>query len=219
VIATIAGGSTAGAVGTSLRLGELDALRAVKELVELGLVEVGEEPAPVVVVTEPSTSWARDLHTSEHEPVPPSLTEMQSGLGSVHLSSEDDMDPFASYDSARPTNGVADLAPPPPVAAAYSEPAAEPAVAPPAPPVPAASHGDPAMSGVAAPANGEPSLDDAAEIARQLANLSPRAAKAVAAAAKATTDEEREAALAAIEAEDDTVNRGLLLRFLGSVDS
>lgn len=64
----------------------------------------------------------------------------------------------------------------------------------------------------------EPNLDDPAEIARQLANLSPRAAKAVAAAAKAQTPEEREAALAAIEAEDETVNRGLLLRFLGSVD-
>jgi len=64
-----------------------------------------------------------------------------------------------------------------------------------------------------------PSVDDAAEIARQLANLSPRAAKAVAAAAKATTDEERDAALAAVEAEDGTVNRGLLLKFLGSVDS
>jgi hypothetical protein len=62
-------------------------------------------------------------------------------------------------------------------------------------------------------------IDDPAEIARQLANLSPRAAKAVAAAAKAQTPEEREAALAAIEAEDDTVNRGLLLKFLGSVDS
>jgi hypothetical protein len=68
------------------------------------------------------------------------------------------------------------------------------------------------------PASG-PSVEDAAEIARQLANLSPRAAKAVAAAAKAATEEEREAALAAIEAEDDTVNRGLLLKFLGSVDS
>ena len=65
----------------------------------------------------------------------------------------------------------------------------------------------------------ESELDDPAEIARQLANLSPRAAKAVAAAAKAQTPEEREAALAAIEAEDDTVNRGLLLKFLGSVDS
>jgi hypothetical protein len=61
-------------------------------------------------------------------------------------------------------------------------------------------------------------LGDPSEIARQLANLSPRAAKAVAAAAKATTEEEREAALATIEAEDETINRGLLLKFLGAVD-
>jgi hypothetical protein len=59
---------------------------------------------------------------------------------------------------------------------------------------------------------------DPAEMARQLANLSPKAAKAVAAAAKASTDAERDEALAAVEAEDDTVNRGLLLKFLGSVD-
>ena len=59
---------------------------------------------------------------------------------------------------------------------------------------------------------------DPAEMARQLANLSPKAAKAVAAAARASTDAERDAALAAVEAEDDTVNRGLLLKFLGSVD-
>jgi hypothetical protein len=61
-------------------------------------------------------------------------------------------------------------------------------------------------------------LGDPSEIARQLANLSPRAAKAVAAAAKATTEEERDAALATIEAEDETINRGLLLKFLGAVD-
>ena len=60
---------------------------------------------------------------------------------------------------------------------------------------------------------------DAAEMARQLANLSPKAAKAVAAAAKASTQAEREAALAAVEAEDDRVNRGLLLKFLGSVET
>ena len=58
-----------------------------------------------------------------------------------------------------------------------------------------------------------------AEMARHLANLSPRAAKAVAAAARATTEAERDAALAAVEAEDDSVNRSLLLQFLGSVDS
>jgi hypothetical protein len=60
---------------------------------------------------------------------------------------------------------------------------------------------------------------DPAEMARQLANLSPKAAKAVAAAARASTEAERDEALAAVEAEDDTVNRGLLLKFLGSVDT
>jgi len=60
---------------------------------------------------------------------------------------------------------------------------------------------------------------DAAEIARQLANLSPRAAKAVAAAAKATTMAEREAALAQVDESEDSINRELLLKFLGSVSS
>ena len=62
-------------------------------------------------------------------------------------------------------------------------------------------------------------MADAAEIARQLANLSPKAAKAVAAAAKATTTEEREAALAEVDDTEDPINRGLLLKFLGSVNS
>jgi hypothetical protein len=116
---------------------------------------------------------------------------MQSGLGSVNLSVEEDREPVVMDPPP-----VADLTVPAP------QPVAEP------------------ESVFASPAfGGEPSLDDAAEIARQLANLSPRAAKAVAAAAKATTEEERDAALAAIEAEDETVNRGLLMRFLGSVDS
>lgn len=70
-----------------------------------------------------------------------------------------------------------------------------------------------------------PSTDEAesdsesVEMARQLSNLSPRAAQAVAAAAAATTDEEREQALAqATEDGEEPVNRGLLLKFLSSVD-
>lgn len=74
------------------------------------------------------------------------------------------------------------------------------------------------FAGAPASLEGDDELDPA-EMARQLANLSPKAAKAVAAAARATTDAERDAALAAVEAEDDSVNRGLLLKFLGSVDS
>jgi hypothetical protein len=62
--------------------------------------------------------------------------------------------------------------------------------------------------------------EDADELARQLATLSPRAADAVRAAAAAATDEERESVLAeAAAGEDEPVNRGLLLKFLSSVKS
>lgn len=61
---------------------------------------------------------------------------------------------------------------------------------------------------------------DAAEVARQLTNLSPKAARAVAAAARAATVEEREAALAEVTSDgDEPINRGLLLKFLSSVQT
>jgi hypothetical protein len=232
VIAAVAGGASAGTVAETLGGGEIEVLRSVKELVELGLVEVGTAP-PMATVANFRTT---DAVHADRDPAPPSLAEMRSGLGSVNLSHEtpDDspngagpgvpdfdvsaFDAGTFHDQAfepapeRPGSIIVDAPTTPPPTA----PAAPPAMSDLAPP-PA---GPPAsVSAFAPPAGGEPSLDDAAEIARQLANLSPRAAKAVAAAAKATTEEEREAALAAIEAEDDTVNRGLLLRFLGSVDS
>jgi hypothetical protein len=191
VIAAIGSGATAGTVGEVFGAGELEVLRAVKELVELGLVEVGERPAGPVTAVAPRSRVEPIVTSAPIEPAPPSLAEMQSGLGSVNLSDEEDADTYV----------------PEPVIAEVNTPA-PPIVEPtPAPVFAASSFG------------GDSSADDAAEIARQLANLSPRAAKAVAAAAKATTEEEREAALAAIEAEDETVNRGLLMRFLGSVDS
>ena len=59
-------------------------------------------------------------------------------------------------------------------------------------------------------------MSDPAEVARQLANLSPRAARAVAAAARADTDEEREAALADMDETDEPLNRGLLMKFLSN---
>jgi hypothetical protein len=61
---------------------------------------------------------------------------------------------------------------------------------------------------------------DADEVAKQLASLSPKAARAVAAAARAVTDEERDAALAeAADEDEEPINRGLLLKFLSSVKS
>jgi hypothetical protein len=67
---------------------------------------------------------------------------------------------------------------------------------------------------------GEPQqADEAAAMARQLANLSPRAQQAVAAAAAANTDEEREQAIARVASDsDEPINRNLLLKYLSSVD-
>ncbi len=65
-----------------------------------------------------------------------------------------------------------------------------------------------------------PTVDvDDEELAKQLATLSPRAASAIRAAAEATTDEERDAALDEVDDEDQPLNRGLLLKFLSSVKS
>ena len=60
---------------------------------------------------------------------------------------------------------------------------------------------------------------DDEELAKQLATLSPRAANAIRAAAEATTDEERDAALDEVDDDDQPLNRGLLLKFLSSVKS
>lgn len=68
------------------------------------------------------------------------------------------------------------------------------------------------------PSDPAPAPGEAAEVARQLANLSPEAARAVAAAARATTDEEREAALAlAAEDSDEPLDPDLIRSFLSSV--
>lgn len=60
--------------------------------------------------------------------------------------------------------------------------------------------------------------EEAEAVVRQLAALSPEAAEAVERAQHAATPEEREAALEGV-ADDDPVNRGLLLKFLSSVRS
>jgi hypothetical protein len=59
---------------------------------------------------------------------------------------------------------------------------------------------------------------DAAEFARRLAELPPRAAKAVAAAARATNVEERQAALAELDGTGEEVDHDVLLQLLGPVE-
>jgi hypothetical protein len=58
---------------------------------------------------------------------------------------------------------------------------------------------------------------DEADIAAQLASLSPSAAQAVARAASATTVEERDDALDEVEA-DGSIDRDVLMRFLGTLE-
>ena len=277
-IAAVGGGATAGAVGAALGQGEIEVCRTIKELVELGLLEIGEAPAeveptpapfvadliaPEPIAAEPTPrdpapadpSFEPDLATSELGVDEPSAAADEPSAGVDGTSEdEDDDDSFADAgamdsdsgdsleaDWSEPTETIVTTAPglagldavgrgyepemlsadgpatsadPDGDAAADdSDPEPESSLEPAAP----ADIGS-SLFGAADEAEEMASELDPAEMARQLANLSPKAAKAVAAAAKASTDAERDAALAAVEAEDETVNRGLLLKFLGSVD-
>lgn len=206
LLVAVGGGTTAGQLGDQLQLGELPVSRSVKELVESGLVSVGEAPAGAVLtpaaapapapVAEPAPAApVYEEPAPAFEPAPvaepapafePSLEVSDNGGVEVEEATE------AAYEPFDPDALIIE----------HEEVAAEPVAAAPAAP------------------NGGLDTDpgDAAEIARQLANLSPKAAKAVAAAAKATTQEEREAALAEVDDEDDPINRDLLIKFLGSVN-
>lgn len=256
VIAAVGSGRTIGEVAAALELGELAVCRVVKELVELGLVEVGErppdlfEPAPASGVGEPASFGGvsdTDLVTMPEEDRPtagidvgdvgPPPDGVLGGLGVADASLDEAGD--ASGDLGRiPVIDEAVPAPDPaphPVQPSLASldtadghdpllPAGDPLEqlrggvdTPDAPPAPAPSGDGFFGAATAAEAAASDELDPA-EMARQLANLSPKAAKAVARAARATSAAEREEALAQVEAEADGIDRGMLLRFLGSVD-
>ena len=213
-VVALGGGKTVGSLGTILGLGELPVSRVVKDLVELGLVELGDAPAtaPDAPVVEPDPGPAADLDSEpatndsfllESELVIDVSDDLGSRDASVleFTSTPSGPEAFEPFDP----NGLV-IGEPRPSGSAGSSFLADPELEPEPEPEPE-------------PASVESSPNDAAEIARQLANLSPKAAKAVAAAAKATTQEEREAALAEVDESEDPINRDLLLKFLGSVNS
>jgi len=272
-IAAIGAGAQVGAIAEVLQLNEIESCRTMKELIELGLVELIEEPAEMHGVADAAIA---DVHLAEADLVEDGLVDDSSA--EVHededLQEEHDTEDSHSEDShsddshsedrgdhdsnedgdgstsfieeslandafeaafadsveddgqdegftPEPDRGVPSTVPSLASLASSEDSSIDPLL----------STGDPlAMMGETSDRSGglfsasgadDVSDDDLnpAEMARQLANLSPKAAKAVAAAAKASTDAERDAALAAVEAEDDSVNRGLLLKFLGSVES
>ncbi len=202
-IAAVGSGVQVGLVAETLRLNEVGACQLVKELIELGLLQKIDVPISAASVDGPGPeAFEADSESLGTD------AEIGDGLGVVDQRETDDA----------PDNGSPSF-----IDEVFAEPSPFPIPVSPASSG-AATNGDPcpaevdSMFDVATEAEADADDLDPAEMARQLANLSPKAAKAVAAAAKATTDVEREAALVALEAEDRSVNRGLLLKFLGSVD-
>jgi hypothetical protein len=199
-VVAVAGGVSVADLGHQVDLSDLAVARLVKELTEWGIFEVGppqSAPAPRVARSEPAPAPA-----PEPQYEPPSAPA---------ASERDAFEPFdrdalvVDRDEPVPSSSPAFSV----VADEHADLSSildEPAPA----PEPASSRDD------LTPITPEPG--EAAEIARQLANLSPKAARAVAAAAKASTPEEREAALAEVEASDEQINRELLLKFLGTVN-
>ena len=201
-IVAIGGGTTVGGLGDVLQLGELPVSRTVKELIELGLVTLGEAPADA-----PAGPGVRasGLRAGARARVRARLRAVGRSRADVALAPEPERE--------APLLTVVDTPEAPAVDSSFSNDRFDPQ---------ALVIEPPSFGGDAAESAPESAMDDdpadAAEIARQLANLSPKAAKAVAAAAKATTQEEREAALAEVDDDEEPINRGLLLKFLGSVN-
>lgn len=259
-IAAVGGGATAGAVGETLGQSELEVCRNLKELVDLGLVEIAGAPpehhivpaellaAPVFEsreIVEPISDFEAPMPSPEDEEHEPDALLPDPDIGSEDTDTDTDDDSLPEIDGASDIfdedlsegDGSTveemdlDLAPvvtaAPGLAGLSSEADFDPEPGPDDGPTmeeptelePENESGRAALFGGPSTAEEAASNLDVSEMARQLANLSPKAAKAVAAAAKASTDAERDEALATVEAEDDTLNRGLLLKFLGSVET
>jgi hypothetical protein len=187
-IVAIGSGTSVTGIGHTLKLGELDVCRQVKELVELGLVKVSTTPMPTLRSVESTFGADSDPQTAATwDPFAIEIPGVDPVILPNELSNLDEPDAEADYESAH-------------------------------------EHQDdePVVDVVSVVEEG-PVLDDpseADEVAKQLASLSPKAARAVAAAARAATDEERDAALAeAADEDEEPINRGLLLKFLSSVKS
>ena len=216
-IVAVGGGASVTSLGQSLALSEVPVCRIVKDLVESGLatVEAAPEPIAPVVVESHSAMTASDNGVNGS-----SAQDLTTSIGPSFASLAEDA-PFTPFPGVERLNGATTPLEQEPVSLSL-EPAdlqvfdheAEQDTPEPQPePVEVAEADEPVVVA-------DEEAPEADEVARQLASLSPKAARAVAAAARAETDEEREAALAQVTGEDDEpINRGLLLKFLSSVRS
>jgi hypothetical protein len=233
VIVATGAGATVAEVGDRLGLGEIGISKAVKEVVEIGLLTITDAPtgrisAPVV---EPADTWVEEVapasveapaaptYEAEYEPAPEPEGEVV-----IHLAPEPVEEiPPPAYEPAEaqvsaPTGGALGIDIPglPTLSASVTverepEPEAKPTTKRNAAWAERVRAED---AGTAEPF----SIDDEPEPMLELPNLTPQAARAIAAAAQAHTDAERDAALAmATGPDDEPLDRDLLLRFLSSV--
>lgn len=223
-IVAIGGGTTVNRMGEALELDEMPVCRVVKEMVEAGLVTVGSAPrvtaTPVRDVELPVLhEEAVRVEVIDAEATEPAhlsaVEELEDADGSLLEDLEAD-----EHESFRFPGGIPAEPWSPSEPESGSTPVYDTAAFKPEHDVVVSDFGNEAFlpaGGEEAQEFDEPGEEHAAEVARQLANLSPKAAKAVAAAARATSEEEREAALAeADEESDEPINKGLLLKFLGT---
>jgi hypothetical protein len=206
-IVAVGAGATVRRIGDELCLGELPISRAIKELAEAGLVDIAAT-APAGAATSMAATSAPlvparpPLAPKAHEP------EEQRPLTAPAAARARRAKAAASAPAQPETFVPLDLPGHSTPAPSYDD-------------GPSAKTSDDlraAFPGLAANGSAAAHADDQ-ELAKQLATLSPRAANAIRAAAEATTDEEREAALDAVDGDDEPLNRGLLLKFLSSVKS
>lgn len=224
-LVAVGSGRTVRRIGEALSLPEMAVSRAIRDLVELGVADVmAAAPAGAPAVTEPLAEEIPPAAAPSPEPTPePAPPTGPRARRARSLRSQpverDDAEPFVPLE-------LGSMAP----QQSYDEPPHT--ATPPVAPEPDGTDDDiaaafPGLAGRVSMPTTEgaerPHLATAAddeELARQLATLSPRAAEAVRVAAEASTDEERDAALAdATDGEDEPLDRGLLLKFLSSVKS
>jgi hypothetical protein len=191
-LVAVGSGAQVGAVGEDLELDEIEVSRLIKELVELSLVEI------TALMPEPEPQPEPEI---EAEPV----LEIEPQIAVMDAIAVVEEFPVGPVDHVEPE--------PEPISA------------------PEALSRPPAHLGIDIP--GLPSLGgwgdvedevdtiidhEPGDVSVELGPLTPRAARAIAAAAQASNEAEREAAIQqAIEANDQPLDRGVLLRFLSSV--
>jgi hypothetical protein len=226
-LVAVGSGASVQAIGDTLGLAELPVSRAVRDLVDLGVVTVeARAAAPAPAAAQPMVQ-AHEASADDVAPLPaptddetPAESVPAVDAAEAHDADGDGAIPGPKARRARPrlaqpSDGAADVFVPMDLSALQHQGTYDEAAGTDAADVDEADLAA-AFPGLAAQGA---SVDDD-ETTRQLANLSPRAAEAVRAAAAAETDAERDAALAeAAEGEDEPLNRGLLLKFLSSVKS